>query len=194
MWLLRGALRNLLLVSSKYNTVIVTCTPTLPRKTNNCHVVAATSHSDWKIALHVSYGTAFRKGAWPWHNSKVTSISGGGGGYFHYRRWWGRAAGQGMNFTVIKIGTGYLIGLIGYWRATPFYHRVASRASQPGCEFSFPKQYCTVFVWGDLDREQISVFDLNSDEINRSVHYVHHILEQKRSHENSSSRDSNPRQ
>ena len=33
---------------------------------------------------------------------------------------------------------------------------------------------------GDLDREQISVFDLNSDEINRSVHYVHHILEQQK--------------
>ena len=49
-----------------------------------------------------------------------------------------------------------------------------------GGEFSFPKQYCTWFVWGDLDREQISVFDLNSDEINHSVHYVHHILEQKR--------------
>ena len=49
----------------------------------------------------------------------------------------------------------------------------------PG-EFSFSKQYCTLFVWGDLDREQISVFDLNSDEINRSVHYVHHILEQKK--------------
>ena len=49
-----------------------------------------------------------------------------------------------------------------------------------GREFSFPKQYCTLFVWGDLDREQISVFDLNSDEINRSVHYVHHILEQKK--------------
>ena len=46
--------------------------------------------------------------------------------------------------------------------------------------FFFPKQVCTLFVWGDLDREQISVFDLNSDEINRSVHYVHHILEQKK--------------
>ena len=50
----------------------------------------------------------------------------------------------------------------------------------PGGEFSFPKQYCTLFVRGDLDREQISVFDLNSDGINRSVHYVHHILEQKK--------------
>ena len=50
----------------------------------------------------------------------------------------------------------------------------------PGGEFSFLKQYCTLFVWGDLEREQISVFDLNSDEINRSVHYVHHILEQKK--------------
>ena len=46
----------------------------------------------------------------------------------------------------------------------------------PAGEFSFPKQYCTLFVWGDLDREQISVFDLNSDEINRSVHYVHHKI------------------
>ena len=65
----------------------------------------------------------------------------------------------------------------------------------PVRQTTFPKQDCTLFVWGDLDREQISVFDLNSDEINRSVHYVHHILEQKkRSHENSSSRDSNPRQ
>ena len=26
----------------------------------------------------------------------------------------------------------------------------------------------------------LSVFDLNSDEINHSVHYVHHILEQKK--------------
>ena len=25
--------------------------------------------------------------------------------------------------------------------------------------FVSPKQYCTLFVWGDLDREQISVFD-----------------------------------
>ena len=49
-----------------------------------------------------------------------------------------------------------------------------------GGAFSFPKQYCTLFVWGDFDREQISVFDLNSDGINRSVHYVHHILEQKK--------------
>ena len=47
----------------------------------------------------------------------------------------------------------------------------------PGHDF-FPKQDCTLFVWDNLDREQISVFDLNS-EINRSVHYVHHILEQK---------------
>ena len=50
----------------------------------------------------------------------------------------------------------------------------------PVAIFFFPKQVCTLFVWGDLDREQISVFDLNSDEINRSVHYVHHILEQKK--------------
>ena len=62
------------------------------------------------------------------------------------------------------------------------YHR----RQRPGREFSFPKQYCTLFVWGDLDREQISVFDyislygVNSDGINRSVHYVHHILEQKK--------------
>ena len=46
--------------------------------------------------------------------------------------------------------------------------------------FFFPKQVCTLFVWDDLDREQISVFDLNSDEIYRSVHYVHHMLEQKK--------------
>ena len=46
--------------------------------------------------------------------------------YFHYRRWWGRAAGQGMIFTVINIGTGYLNRpnwlLAGY----SVYHRVAS--------------------------------------------------------------------
>ena len=57
-----------------------------------------------------------------------------------------------------------------------------SLARSPVGGFSFPKQYCTLFVWSDLDREQISVFDLNSDEINRSVHYnyVHHMLEQKK--------------
>ena len=53
----------------------------------------------------------------------------GGGGYFHYWRWLGRAAGQGMIFTVINIDTGYLNNwlLAGY----SVYHRVASRASHP---------------------------------------------------------------
>ena len=66
-----------------------------------------------------------------------------GGGYFHYRRWWGRAAGQGMIFTVINIGTGYLNRpnwlLVGY----SVYHRVASRASQP-----------TMFMTGPWTRRQ----------------------------------------
>ena len=53
----------------------------------------------------------------------------GGGGALPYWRWRGRAAGQGMIFTVIHIGTGYLNRpnwlLAGY----SVYHRVASRAS-----------------------------------------------------------------
>ena len=54
---------------------------------------------------------------------------GGGGGTLPYWRWRGRAAGQGMIFTVIHIDTGYLNRpnwlLAGY----SAYHRVASRAS-----------------------------------------------------------------
>ena len=53
-----------------------------------------------------------------------------GGGALPYWRWRGRAAGQGMIFTVIHIDTGYLNRhnwlLAGY----PAYHRVASRASR----------------------------------------------------------------
>ena len=58
--------------------------------------------------------------------------------------------------------------------ALSFCERMYSYPLRPGGDlFFFPKQVCTLFVWGDLDREQISVFDLNSDEINRSVHYVY---------------------
>ena len=71
----------------------------------------------------------------------------GGGGYFHYWRWWGRAAGQGMIFTVINIDTGYLNRpnwlLAGY----SVYHRVASRASQPGSQ-------PTMFMTGPRSRHQ----------------------------------------
>ena len=38
--------------------------------------------------------------------------------------------------------------------------------------------YLSEATW--IENKIISVFDLNSDEINRSVHYVHHILEQKK--------------
>ena len=39
----------------------------------------------------------------------------------------------------------------------------------------------------------ISLYGVNSDGINRSVHYVHYILEHKRSREKNASRESNPR-
>ena len=65
----------------------------------------------------------------------------------------------------------------------------------PGSVFAIPKPFSTLFFWGDLGREQYQslYYGVNSDGINRSVHCVHYILEQKKSHENSTSRDSNPR-
>ena len=65
----------------------------------------------------------------------------------------------------------------------------------PGRVFAIPKPFSTLFFWGDLGREQYQslYYGVNSDGINRSVHCVHYILEQKKSHENSTSRDSNPR-
>ena len=56
-----------------------------------------------------------------------TYTNGATASHAHYWRWRGRAAGQGMIFTVIHIGTGYLNRpnwlLVGY----SVYHRVASR-------------------------------------------------------------------
>ena len=72
--------------------------------------------------------------------SKQTQTpGGGGGGALPYWRWRGRvrAAGQGMIFTVIHIGTGYLNRpnwlLAGY----SVYHRVASRLPS-----RFPSPQC----------------------------------------------------
>ena len=73
----------------------------------------------------------------------LSHYPGGGGGALPYWRWRGRAAGQGMIFTVIHIDTGYLNRpnwlLAGY----SVYHRVASRASQP-----------TMFMTGPRSRHQ----------------------------------------
>ena len=71
----------------------------------------------------------------------------GGGGALPYWRWRGRAAGQGMIFTVIHIGTGYLNRpnwlLAGY----SVYHRVASRLPMPGSQ-------PTMFMTGPQSRHQ----------------------------------------
>ena len=53
-------------------------------------------------------------------SGKNNLAPGGGGGHFHYWRWWGRAAGQGMIFRSSPLTQDTWIGLIGYWRATPF--------------------------------------------------------------------------
>ena len=63
------------------------------------------------------------------------------------------------------------------------------KSLDPGREFAIPKLFSTLFFWGDLGREQYqSLYGVNSDGINRSVYYVHYILEQKKSHENTRSR------
>ena len=65
----------------------------------------------------------------PGRMRKICWVPRGGGGALPYWRWRGRAAGQGMIFTVIHIDTWYLNRpnwlLAGY----SVYHRVASRAS-----------------------------------------------------------------
>ena len=53
---------------------------------------------------------------------------GGGGGALPYWRWRGRAAEQGMIFTVIHIGTGYLNRPNWLLAGCSVYNRVASRA------------------------------------------------------------------
>ena len=75
-------------------------------------------------------------------------------------------------------------------------HAHTALTGMPGGEYAIPKPFSTYdfFFWGDLGREQYqSRYGVNSDGINSSVHCVHYILEQKKSHENSTSRDSNPR-
>ena len=55
-------------------------------------------------------------------------------GALPYWQWRGRAAGQGMIFTVIHIDKGYLNRPNWLLAGNSFYHRIASRASQPGSQ------------------------------------------------------------
>ena len=77
------------------------------------------------------------------------------------------------------------------WRACLFVFRLMPYLLElfywPGGVFAIPKPFRTLFFWGDLGREQYQslYYGVNSDGINRSVHCVHYILEQKKSHENS---------
>ena len=80
----------------------------------------------------------------------------------------------------------YIPNCILEWQPSSEQTLIIMTMACPGRKFAFPKPYSHLFVWGDLDREQISVFDyislygVKSDGINRSVHQVHYILEQRR--------------
>ena len=68
----------------------------------------------------LSHYRAFANRAPTYSRAKSNRGGGGGGEALPCWRWRGRAAGQGMILRSSPLTQDILIGLIGYWRATPF--------------------------------------------------------------------------